>query len=228
MSLKNSIYLNQKAQALSDQYGYDSLVGGLHLFDMVGRDTFILLLENGLLPHSKVLDIGCGVFRSGYWLIRFLDPDCYYGTEVREKTVEIGKDHFLTPELILSKRPVIKLVKDKGSMILPDFNTRFDYFLARSIWTHTPKKEILNTLDSFIRLRTKDGVLLTSFYPANNDEEDYRGDDWHGQPIRHYFYWIAKECKKRELQAEEVIDQGPTGKEVKRLARQHWIRISKS
>src|ERR1043165_3125856 len=45
------------------------------------RDHFVYLLKAGLNPDSKVVDLGCGVLRVGYWLIHFLDPGCYCGIE---------------------------------------------------------------------------------------------------------------------------------------------------
>jgi hypothetical protein len=36
-------------------------------FEISGRAQMVRLLENGLVPESRVLDIGCGVLRLGYW-----------------------------------------------------------------------------------------------------------------------------------------------------------------
>ena len=42
-------------------------------FEKAGKQQFIALLNEGLVPESKILDIGCGCLRTAYWLIRFLD-----------------------------------------------------------------------------------------------------------------------------------------------------------
>ena len=50
-------------------------------FERVGRLGFTVLLQEGLRPSSRVLDVGCGALRLGYWLLRFLDPGRYFGID---------------------------------------------------------------------------------------------------------------------------------------------------
>jgi hypothetical protein len=52
------------------------LGGPAKLFETAGRTLLITLLSEGLTPSSKVLDIGCGCLRGGYWLIHFLGKSC--------------------------------------------------------------------------------------------------------------------------------------------------------
>jgi hypothetical protein len=56
----------------------------------VGRNQLSILLRNGLIFDSRVLDVGCGVLRAGYWLIHFLDPDCYFGIEPNRVILTAG------------------------------------------------------------------------------------------------------------------------------------------
>jgi len=60
-------------------------------FEAGGRAQLDRLLRHGLTPNSKVLDIGCGCLRVAYWLIRFLDSDCYSGIEPARQRVDYGK-----------------------------------------------------------------------------------------------------------------------------------------
>ncbi len=49
-------------------------LGGLvEDFESSSSKLLITLLSEGITPSSKVLDIGCGCLRGGYWLIHFLD-----------------------------------------------------------------------------------------------------------------------------------------------------------
>src|SRR5260370_4441623 len=48
-------------------------------FAEAGRRQLEALLEEGLRPESRVLDIGCGCLRAAYWLIHYLHPRCYCG-----------------------------------------------------------------------------------------------------------------------------------------------------
>jgi len=67
--------------------------------------SFPTLIREGLWPPSKVLDIGCGALRAGYWLVRFLEPERYYGIERNRKMLDNGIEYVLTPALLRAKRP---------------------------------------------------------------------------------------------------------------------------
>jgi SAM-dependent methyltransferase len=215
--------LNVIAGEIESQYGNAARVAGfgqsLH-FAEVARDMFMLLIDCGLMPHHKVCDIGCGVLRLGFFLTRFLDDGCYFGTEVRPETVEIGRRHLLGPHLAEKAS-----VKFDGNYDLSIFGEKFDFVIARSIWSHTPKVDILRLLDSFAQNSTSGGVLLASCLPAAAAEEDYSGDKWSGPVIRHFFYWITAEARRRDLITAEITSRNETGSYVDRITRQLWLRI---
>ena len=79
--------------------------GPPNLFESAGRLQLSTLVREGLYPFSKVLDIGCGCLRAGYWLVRLLDRGCYFGIEPNVAMLKAGIDHLLTPEIVESKRP---------------------------------------------------------------------------------------------------------------------------
>jgi hypothetical protein len=61
--------LHHKAERLAKE---TFLGGPVRDFERVGRLQLITLLRSGLYPQSKVLDLGCGCLRGGYWLTHFL------------------------------------------------------------------------------------------------------------------------------------------------------------
>ncbi len=181
----------------------------LESFEEAGRSQLIELLRQGLRPESKVLDFGCGCLRIAYWLIRFLDAGCYCGIEPARKRVELGLRHLLTPELLTMKRP--RFSYDAG-FDSSAFGARFDFFLARSIWTHGSKSQIEATLDSFVRDANTGAVFLASYLPAESTEDDYQGNMWVGTShesdvpgvIRHRLCWLLEQCAKRKLSLTEI------------------------
>ncbi len=113
-------------------------------FEFAGREQLIYLLNAGLTPDCKVLDIGCGVLRAGYWLIHFLDPGCYCGIEPHKGRLEIGTQNILEPGVLTSKSPRFDTNVNFDTSV---FGEKFDFFLAYSIWTHAGKRQIQTMLD---------------------------------------------------------------------------------
>jgi hypothetical protein len=178
-------------------------------FDQAGRRQLIALLNEGLNPESTVLDVGCGCLRVAYWLIRFLDAGCYHGIEPARQRVEYGLQYLFTPEEVTLKQPRFDFNPHFDSSV---FGTRFDFFLAGSIWTHATKPQIEAMLDSFVRDSTPTGIFLTSYLPAESVDDDYQGDRWVGTShesntpgvIRHSLAWVVEHCQKRRLNVTEL------------------------
>lgn len=203
--------------------------GPPQFFESAGRLQMATLICEGVNPHSKVLDIGCGCLRAGYWLVRFLDPDCYCGIEPATQMLERGIDLLLTPELRSGKRPRFDS-NDRFDFSV--FGTRFDVFLARSIWSHASKAQIEGMLDSFVATANPDAFFLTSFYPATlfgrDGSRDYKGKAWVGRSHHssrpgmacHSRRWIRDAARKRGLQVRE-LDYGV-------FNGQHWLKIAKN
>jgi hypothetical protein len=195
-------------------------------FERGGREQFIYLLRAGLNPDSKIVDLGCGVLRAGYWLIHFLDAGCYCGIEPHAGRLEMGIHTMLEPEMLKAKRPRFDTNPHFDTSV---FGEKFDYFLAYSIWTHASKRQIQTMLDSFVRDATEKGAFLTTYLPAGWRKPDYKGDSWRGTShdsdvpgcIHHSLRWIKAECERRRLSVLELgrdKTYGQSWLEIKRRA----------
>ena len=132
-------------------------------FERVGRIGFEVLLHEGLSPSSRVLDVGCGALRLGYWLMRFLDPGCYFGIEPQQDMLRIGLDELVEPDVVERADAHFSANDDFDFSV---FGESFDFVVARSIWTHASKPQISSMLASFAHTSAPGGVFLTSYYPA--------------------------------------------------------------
>lgn len=211
-----------RAEEMIDRHGF--LGVPRHSFEAGGRAQLVRLLQHGLLPESKVLEIGCGCLRVAYWLVRFLDPDGYCGIEPAKQRVEYGRRYLFADEELERKRPRFDHNAEFDTSV---FVTEFDYFLAGSIWTHCSKGHIETTLDGFARDTGPSGVFLTSYLPATDREEDYMGTTWVGTShesdtpgvIRHSLQWIQQACERRNLEATALPGLDCDS--------QYWLRIDK-
>jgi hypothetical protein len=216
--------LQERAQLISRSGVFTG--GSREGFESAGRYQLIALLREGLCPDSKVVDLGCGSLRGGYWLIHFLDRGGYCGIEPNRQMLGAGIHVILEPGLLEMKAPRFDSNAEFDSSV---FGERFDYFIARSIWSHASKEQIRLMLDAFRRDSTERGVFLTSYHRAGRfRHRDYRGSQWIGRShvsstpgiVYHDLGWIEAECRDRSLTVREL--------DVDPHTRQRWLRVARS
>jgi SAM-dependent methyltransferase len=151
-------------QARAERLAETTWLGGPpRVFEAVGRMGFTVLLEQGLRPSSRVLDVGCGALRLGYWLMRFLDPGGYHGIEPQQDMLRVGLEQIVEPDVV--ERAQARF-SDNQDFDFSVFDTEFDFVVARSIWSHASKPQISAMLSSFARTASPSGIFLTSYKPA--------------------------------------------------------------
>jgi hypothetical protein len=197
-------------QPLADHFGKVIFVGGPPaVFEEVGRESLVTLLRHGMYPHSTILDVGAASMRLGFWLINFLQPGCYFGLDPDELRVRFGLEQIVGSDVVEAKRPTFD---HNGTFDFTVFGRKFDFFVARSIWTHTSKAMIRTMLDGFVATANERAVFLASYVPAS-EGDGYTGDDWVEMPlVEHSFAWVARECEQRGLavrQLPEVVNDQP-------------------
>ena len=57
------------------------------------------LVDQGLMPEHRLLDVGCGALRAGIHLVEYLDPGHYYGIDINETVLDAGYDRELPAAL---------------------------------------------------------------------------------------------------------------------------------
>jgi SAM-dependent methyltransferase len=226
------VRLHDRAAQLQAVGGF--IASPLDYFESSGRLQLATLITHGLYPSSKVLDVGCGSLRAGYWLMNFLEPGRYFGIEPRAHEVEQGLKYIVEPELVEYARPRFAHNDDFDLTV---FGTKFDFVLARSIWSHASKAQIESMLDSFLDATNPDAVLLSSYLPASRLPDaireplytglrrtpgivrrlrdirgrrlapgDYRGNEWDSGLIGHDRRWLREQCERRGLRFRELDD----------------------
>lgn len=214
--------LQKRAELLSTVS--DTVGCGVYRFEKTGRDEIEALIRHGLNPWDQFLDIGCGAFCGGYWVIHLLNEGCYHGIEPNVPMFEGGLSHILDPGLIELKKPVFDHNDQYDFSV---FNTTFDFMFAQSIWTHAGKKDIEKMLDGFVEYGSERARFLVTIKLPDLFHRDYKGDEWVGGShkskgagtVRHRFKWIQRACEKRGLLVSRLKGE--------KINTQHLILIEK-
>jgi SAM-dependent methyltransferase len=151
--------LKQIAEQLLAEVNFTG--GPTDQFEPVGRETFVALLECGLLPHHNFLDFGCGALRLGWWLIRFMDEGRYFGIEPNTRWLDAGKRITIGDELLNWKKPRFN---NNSEHRLDVFDVKFDAAVARSVLTHLNPGAMRILFQQFAQNCSPNGFFLVSYW----------------------------------------------------------------
>jgi SAM-dependent methyltransferase len=199
------------------------LGGPRRKFVSAGRGQLEILLEHGLVPNDRVVDVGCGALRGGWWLINFLRPERYFGIEPNRDMLQAGIDVMVGAELLAEKRPTFSNV---DTFDLRVFGAIFDFAIARSVWTHASRDQIRAMLRSFRECSHEKSLILTSIVEPSKAGSEYDGTGWIGKShqsdtagyARYRFATLRDLCGEEGFSAEalDISDD------------QRWIRVSRA
>lgn len=134
------------------------IVGGR--WDETGEAQMRVLLEAGLQPHHRLLDIGCGSLRLGCKVVPYLDPGNYWGTDQSAALMQRGYDLELAEK---DRLPPAQLVED-GGFAYPGIPDSIDFAIAWGVFTHLPAAHLAKALISLrARLPRLQTALITVF-----------------------------------------------------------------
>jgi SAM-dependent methyltransferase len=162
--LKQRIYAKRVKRFTAEQ-----LRRGAHrkrvglLWDEVGKLQFDFMVAQGLQPHDRFLDVGCGALRGGVRFVGYLDEGNYYGIDINKSLLEAGYDMELTDEL-RSKLPRKQL--RRTNRFDCDFGVQFDAAIAQSLFTHLPLNDIRLCLYRVAAHMKIGGHFFATFFEA--------------------------------------------------------------
>jgi SAM-dependent methyltransferase len=164
----------QNPMAGINKYGFtltdEQIAAGAHRgkvgrdWEGTGRLQHEFLVARGLLPTSKLLDVGCGALRAGILLARYLEPGRYYGIDVNESLIRAALIHELPMAGLQDRVPADNLrVTDRFEC---DFGVAFDFAIAQSVFTHLPLNHIRLCLYQLSRVMALGGRFYATFFEA--------------------------------------------------------------
>jgi cyclopropane fatty-acyl-phospholipid synthase-like methyltransferase len=151
-----------------------SLVGPARFWEERRAFQIRFLQSIGLAPDQYLLDLGCGTLRGGIPIIKYLEPNHYYGIECREHVLREGKQELIDAGL-QDRLPQLIYIDNFREL---DLRRHFEIIWAFSVLIHMTD-EILAEALSFVKLHlSPDG----SFY-ANVNIGQQQDGFWQGFPL---------------------------------------------
>ena len=148
-----------KDQTSENDFFWRDVVGGK--WDEIGYLQYNFLLSQGLLPSHKFLDVGCGSFRGGVHFAKYLNLGNYYGIDKNQQLISKGIEFELNP-IGTKNQNVHILCRDDFRFSV--FNSKFDFALAQSVFTHLPWNRILLCLEEMKKVLAPFGRFYATFF----------------------------------------------------------------
>ncbi|GAA2005407.1 class I SAM-dependent methyltransferase [Nocardiopsis rhodophaea] len=142
----------------------------------LGKMQFDYLVSHGLQPGDRMLDIGCGNLRAGWWFIDYLDTGNYYGIDI-SPDILVAAQETLARQRLQAKLPHLTPVRDLTFTFLPDAHFRVVH--AHSVFSHSPLHVIDECLAHVGRILTADGWFDFTFDRTEGKEHHVLREDFY-------------------------------------------------
>ncbi|MGI5163890.1 class I SAM-dependent methyltransferase [Spirillospora sp. CA-253888] len=142
----------------------------------IGRLQFDYLLDHGLKPSDRVLDIGCGNLRAGHLLVEYLDPGHYYGLDISPDILFAAQDT-LTRHALQDRLPHLTPVRDLRLDFLPAGH--FTVVHAHSVFSHSPVEVVAECLANVGRVLAPSGFFDFTYNRTTGDEHHVLREDFY-------------------------------------------------
>ena len=173
--MSHSGYYDQEAMRADVRDGrHREAIGGL--WDEIGDLQLGFLIAQGMQPHHRLLDVGCGSLRLGARAVAYLDADRYFGSDLNESLIRAGYEQELT-EAQRARVPWRHFgVNDDFSF---DFLSQaMDFAIAQSVFTHLPLNHLRRCLARLKPVMRPGGQALFTYFECPPEVDLY-------QPLTH-------------------------------------------
>ncbi|MEW2470193.1 class I SAM-dependent methyltransferase [Streptomyces sp. NPDC046994] len=152
---------------------------GSHTHDRwlaLGQMQFDYLIEHGLRPEHRMLDIGCGNLRGGWRFIDYLGTGNYYGIDISPDILMAAKKT-LSERRLQDKLPHLTITGDLTLDFLPE--DHFDVIHAHSVFSHSPLQIIDQCLAHVGRVLSESGFFDFTFDRTEGAEHQVLREDFY-------------------------------------------------
>ncbi len=170
---------NKRLTSLSGQQVDSTLGAALRTgrFEDSGREEFELLLTLGLRPGHACVDYGCGTLRVGQHVIRYLGAGRYWGFEIDDDFVKVGRS--LLPESELAeKQPQLRVISPGAVAEVAQHKP--DFLFSHKVMQHVHPEELSEYLSNIVRIiaPAKGQALILNSKWRDNETVRYKPMGW--------------------------------------------------
>ncbi|MBB3996845.1 class I SAM-dependent methyltransferase [Aureimonas pseudogalii] len=165
-------YDDDFSKRLAAPDGHRNIIGGL--WDEMGSLQRDYLVDQGLRPNDRLIDIGCGSLRAGVALVPYLDPGHYYGVDYLGALLEEGYEKEIRPLGLVNRLPRENLAEERA-FLLPFDGVVFDVALAQSVFTHLPINHLRLCLTRLRPCMKAGGRFFCTFFMAEDEVDASAG-----------------------------------------------------
>ena len=181
-------------------------IGRADEWESHGKLQLDFLKSEGMKPHHRLLDVGCGVGRASRWFVPYLNEAGYTGIDISRSAI----DHALRLSVMegwYKKEPSFSINADM------DMGGAFDFIWAHSVFTHLPPQQVSKMIANAAKILNLGGKFLFTY--KKMDEPTRTGLKQFAYP--HTFFLNV--AAKVGLEGEAIDQQWPAGQKTIRLTK---------
>ena len=169
---------------------YVNAVGGL--WDTVGPLQYNYLLKENLKPEHKLLDVCCGSFRVGRFLINYLEKNNYFGFDANSELINAGIKNVLNQlenldDKINIPNQIRTLKIDENSIDYENIYEKMDFIWIHAVADHIEPKIFFDHLCKMSKIMHKSTKMYVTIFLDENDVE-VMSRGW-GTTYKNKEYW---------------------------------------
>jgi len=159
------------------------------------RVQYEFMLQRGLKPSHRFLDLGCGALRGTIRLVDYLNNGNFFGADI---SVGLLKEALMECERQKFKNTPVLQIMDSFDLRKWMVDPRpFDFILCNSLTVHIEPDDIPELLKGIWNVLAEDGKAYISVHPLlETDPDPYR---WDGYRWWYKRSWMTKQAEKIKL-----------------------------
>lgn len=153
-------------------------------WDVLGPLQLRFLIDQGMEPGHRLLDVGCGCLRGGVRFLPYLDEGNYYGLDRSRSLIDAGYETELRKHGCVMDYDHLMA---RADFDVSSWEVSFDFAIAQSVFTHVDGPEVTRALEALRGVMAPGGRFFATYFLLVNGEPTWVGPgaSLHSDPFAH-------------------------------------------